>query len=935
MRRRGLILAGALLLLSAGPAAATPQGDPVRFWSVSKVEQGVGELPVQDGAQLGDRLQKQVRVGGPLVFNLPLHAPFWQTLPRDEAFGALFSSATGATYSVMAQAPPPNPMRVGAVKGTVTHLDEYQAYEKRTDDASLRITLSDLLLQTIDDNNRAGAFECPPTGPCEPVRTVVRFHARAYAASAGGDFFDSGGVAFLVGHQHSWRPGAATSAEAPRPLWGEEDFDVDGDADESGTGAAGVMGLNRSRRVKVPLGSVRPGELFAVHVSLEAEAVDDAGGESAAQAFIQDPIHPGPPLLAAHGLRPRGNPKFKEPKLEAPAPARCPSGTSPKAGALQLSAPEFAVDESSGSPMVLVTRTGGTRGSASGVVSTSGVSASSDSDFKDTSTRVRFANGDDSPRLVEIPIREDDQVEAPENLTATLGHARCAKRGVQRDATVTINDDDAGPPPPPDGFTIGGSVDGLAGTGLVLTDNGTDVAIAGNGSFTFPGTRAGGVGYDVRIEAQPRSPDQDCAVEHGTGTVSANVTDIAVHCTTPTPPSGLDPTFGPDGRVSTPVGAEGEGEAVVIQGDGDIVTAGRTTTPTGMDFALTRHDPSGQPDPTFGGDGIVSTDLGSSDDQAFDAALLPGGDTVAVGRTLGTGPVNLDVALVSYRPDGTPDPAFGTGGVVKTDVLGSGDQANAVAVQPDGKIVVAGFATSGGTTLPDGDFLLARYDADGTPDSTFGGDGIVTTDLGTPADDVRALAIRPDGEIVAAGTANEDVALARYTAAGDLDTTFGDDGTRISDFGSDDVANGLALTPSGQILIAGFTLGTGGNRDFLLARYSSGGGLDSAFGDAGKVITDVGGGDDFAENLLVDPSGRPVLVGRATSSTILDMALVRYRPDGTLDPAFDGDGILTADFHGRGDFGQDLALDASGRIVAGGFTGSSTGTQFALMRANP
>ena len=187
------------------------------------------------------KLQESVDLGR-VVFNLPLHAPYWYFLPRDRAFGSLFSSADGRQYSVLAQAPPPNPLRAGAAKGAITHLDEYQAYEKRAGDASLRITLSDVLLQTIDDNNRLAAWECPAEGTCEPVRTVVRFHARAYAASAGGDFFAAGGTAYLEGHQHSWRPGAATSADSPGPLWGQGDFDVDGDADDSDTGAAGVMG---------------------------------------------------------------------------------------------------------------------------------------------------------------------------------------------------------------------------------------------------------------------------------------------------------------------------------------------------------------------------------------------------------------------------------------------------------------------------------------------------------------------------------------------------------------------------------------------------------------------------------------------------------------------------------------------------------------------
>jgi uncharacterized delta-60 repeat protein len=256
-----------------------------------------------------------------------------------------------------------------------------------------------------------------------------------------------------------------------------------------------------------------------------------------------------------------------------------------------------------------------------------------------------------------------------------------------------------------------------------------------------------------------------------------------------------------------------------------------------------------------------------------------------------------------------------------------------VAVQPDGKIVVAGLAAP--PPRVDSDFALARYNPDGSLDMTFGDARIKATDLGTRSDDARALVLQPDGRIVVVGTAGDDLALARYTADGQLDGTFGHGGITTTPFGTEALANGVALTPSGQILIAGTTLGAKSDRDFLLARYGADGTPDTTFGDHGVVKTDLGSGDDFAENIITDAQGRIVLVGRASSATILDMALVRYQPDGTLDTSFDGDGILTADFHGRGEFGQDVALDAQGRIVAAGYTANGGETEFAHMRANP
>jgi uncharacterized delta-60 repeat protein len=915
-------------------AGAAPSGEPVRLWSVSKELVGTGDVPVSSGAQVGGVLKQSAKVGR-VVFNLQLHAPYWSFLPRDSAFGSVFSSADGAQYSVMAQAPTPNPLRLGAPAGAVTHLDEYQAYQKRQSDATLKITLSDLLLQTVDDNNnKLAAWECPLGQRCDLVRTVVRFHARAYAASAGGDFFDVGGSAYLVGHQRSWQPGAWTSADSPRPLWGALDFAVDGDADDSGTGAEGVMYLNKPIRLQVPLDAVRPGELFAVHVSLEAEAVDERGGESAAQSFVQDPQHPGQGLLlSARGLTPRGKPKFKEPPIKALPAARCPSGPRPHAGTVQLSSPEFVVGEAGRTPQVVVTRKGGSQGATSVIVSTSGGSARAGADFRPTRTLVSFANRDTSPRLVEIPILEDRSIERTERFKVSLSDPRCGKLGKQRSASVAIVDDDRVGPPPAQEFKVGGTVVGLQGSGLVLTNLGNDVAVSANGSFTFPGTAPTGQSYEVKARTQPHNPDQVCSVQHGSGRVStANVTNVAVHCATTVTPSGLDPTFGSAGRVSTPVGG-GQGEAVVIQPGGGIVTAGWRTVGSGTDFALTRNTGDGTLDSSFGKNGIATTDLGGADDEAFDAALLPDNGIVAVGRTDALGILKTTFGVVRYLPDGTPNPNFGSGGIVTTPFFGKGAVANAVAVQPNGKIVVAGSADEASGF--NSDFALARYNADGTLDTSFDHDGIVTTDLSGQDEDITALAIQPDGKIVAVGTAGEDIALARYTSDGQLDTSFGNGGSKITDLGFSDAANGVALTTSGQIVIAGYTIGATLNNDFLLARYNAKGTLDTTFGSGGVVKTDISGADDFAENLVIDGQGRIIVVGRATSSTILDMALARYKADGTLDASFGNHGTLTADFHGRGEFGQDVTLDSQGRIVAAGYTANGSGTEFALMRANP
>jgi uncharacterized delta-60 repeat protein len=932
----GIAVAVGVLLVSSAPGAfARPaqsgpaaSGDPARFWSVNRVDEGAGEVLVQGGAQVGGKLQEMVDVGR-VAFNLPLVAPYWDFLPRDRAFGSVFSSTDGAQYSVLTQAPSPNPLRPGSPIGSVTHLDEYQTYVKRARDASLRVTVSGLLFQAVDGNNGAGIAPCVLQAVCEPLRTVVRFHARAYTASAGGDFFDTGGVAYLEGRQHAWRPGAATSADSPGPLWGQKQFDVDGDRDGSKTGSSAEMSLKKPRTIKVPLDAVRSGEVFAVHVSLEAEAVNERGGESGAQAAVQDPQHLQQGLLTAHGLEPRGRPRFKEPALRPPPPARCPAGPVRHAGTLQLSDAGFAAGEASRTALVLVNRTGGSRGPASVTVRTSGASAQAGSDFTSTTTRVTFADRETSPRVVEVPIREDGAVESPEQFTVSLSHPLCATLGRQHHATVTIFDDDDQPPTPQGGpaqaFTVGGTVDGLEGSGLVLVDQTSQSPVTANGSFTFPGTFPAGSPYDVRVQAQPTNPDQVCSVVDGTGTVTADITNVAIHCTNVAMPTGLDTSFGAGGRVSTPGG--GDARAVVVRPDGGIIVVGSRDVGVNahFQFGAAGYDAAGNLDPGFGTGGIATTALGGSIDKAFDAADDRDGGFVAVGRTDAAGPTNTDFGVARYTGDGQPNPAFPAGGFVRTDVAGRADGANAVAVQPDGKIIAAGYAQ---VSPIDYDFALVRYTPDGTLDPSFGGDGIVTTDLGSNDDSANGVAIQPDGNIVAVGVTGENVALARYLPSGELDRTFGGTGTVVSDLGFDDVANGVAITSGGTILIAGTRLGPKVNLDAFVASYGPNGKLNLGFGTFGIADADLSGGDDFGDDLVLDSGGGIVLVGTASSATVTDMALVRYRLDGTLDT------VLTTDFHGAGDFGHAIAVDPNGGVVAAGTISNGSENEFGVIRAN-
>ncbi len=236
----------------------------------------------------------------------------------------------------------------------------------------------------------------------------------------------------------------------------------------------------------------------------------------------------------------------------------------------------------------------------------------------------------------------------------------------------------------------------------------------------------------------------------------------------------LDTNFSDDGFVTTAIGISADARAVAVHPDGKIVVAGYSDSGNGNDLVVARYTAAGSLDTGFGTDGIVTTDINSgSDDYGMAMALRPDGRIVVAGRSGG------DFVVARYTTAGALDTTFGNGGIVTTDISsGSVDYGEAVALQSDGKIVVAGFSWIGG----DADVAVVRYTAAGALDTSFGGDGIVTLDIGSGTGNDRgyAVAVQSDGKIVVVGRSNAAVAatvrdnflVVRYTATGALDTTF-------------------------------------------------------------------------------------------------------------------------------------------------------------------
>jgi uncharacterized delta-60 repeat protein len=388
---------------------------------------------------------------------------------------------------------------------------------------------------------------------------------------------------------------------------------------------------------------------------------------------------------------------------------------------------------------------------------------------------------------------------------------------------------------------------------------------------------------------------------------------------------GLDATFGGDGKVTTnfTTGFDGA-NAMAVQADGKIVAAGEAAVSGGA-FALARYNPDGRLDETFGDDGKVTTNFTRRSDRAFGVAIQADGKIVAAGEAAGGGG---EFALARYNPDGTLDPTFGGDGRVTTNYTAHDDGASGVAVQRDGKIVAAGTAFS---DCDCSKFALARYEADGILDASFGDAGKVTTPVGGWA---TAVALQPDGDIVVAGSAGDifgPFAVVRYTSDGTLDRSFGGDGKVTTNMGCcEESANAVAIQPNGRIVVAG-SVGPHeyGDRPisyFALVRYRPNGALDPTFGGDGKVKTAGFGG---ADAVAIQADGKIVAAGNAGSG---GFALARYRADGTLDPTFGNEGEVTTNFTG-GEYEAlafGVAIQADGKIVAAGHAGS--GGNFALAR---
>lgn len=859
----------------------------------------------------------------------------------------LFSSADGMTYWAGAQAPS-GVVGDGRPVGGRVGFSQHQRWRKKAVDAALKYVITELRLDLIDGNLQSLTFaECPwgDTFTVNDCRDTM--YARVlfgFAARADRDPSTPGGIEVLMGRDgiaqlNGWVGNWEHLVDEEWwGAWSFRDFVITHDFDANGSKRHAHVKLIKPLVLEVPLGKLPIGADILVDTELTVEAMNNRRRESYAGAWFRDPARTGGVGFVVSGLEPVPLVAVPPPDPRPDPSPVCPGPADPAAGAIAFESADFFSAELPLGARIVLVREGGSSGDASVELRTSDGSARAGSDYVVTNQRVWFRDGQ-TRRVLHLPLLADGVAEPNETVGLTIADPRgCAELGTQRTATLAIRDDDRPAPTPAPTFTVGGTVSGLAGSGLVLRDQARAISlpVAADGRFVFAGRCERGASYDVRVGTQPSSPTQVCSVTRGRGTVAADVDDIAVACSAPPPASGLDPTFGNGGRVTA--GPAGAAKAVALQADGRIVAAIGNT--------LARYLPDGTPDASFGTQGRVTEVLGSSNAGAeiLDLAVQPDGRLVAAGRARGTSqsPLDYDFAAARFEPDGARDPGFNGGQALQVDWIGAPDHAHRVLLQPDGKIVLAGIATTlYSATTDDSAMGLVRLNADGSPDAGFGDGGRAVAEF-AQLDHGYAAALQADGKLLVAGRVSQDrgdetdVGVARFNPDGTLDTSFGNDGRVIVDLGPNwDEASALAVQPDGRIVRA-VAYSEVGNFAFGVLRLNADGSRDTGFGDNGFAFRQIGPGADTPAALVLQADGRIVVAGSALdSATSYDAIVARFLSDGTPDVGFGTGGFYRFDTAQGRDGGYDLLVQPDGKLLMAGSAGNGLSVRPLLVRIVP
>ena len=458
----------------------------------------------------------------------------------------------------------------------------------------------------------------------------------------------------------------------------------------------------------------------------------------------------------------------------------------------------------------------------------------------------------------------------------------------------------------------------------------------------------------------------------------------------------VDRSFGSFGNVVTPIGEDAYSNSVLIQPDEKIVVVGTSEADNQSDynFTLARYNSDGSLDSTFGINGIVTTSIGTTDSYPYSVQIQTDGKLVVVGKSVNGKKL---MTLVRYQGNGSLDNSFGVSGIVTTPVENSDSEARSIAIQNNGKIIVAGDYSNG---INNNDYLIARYNSDGTLDSTFGTNGITTTPIGDHNDEPNSVIIQNDGKILTAGrtynVSEGDIVLVRYNSDGSLDDSFGNNGIKITAMeksseqayavaklnngkiiatgsiesdadGSNSItirynadgsldntfgANGIVITKvqfpienitsvalqnindNEKIITSSYTF-NGNNYDFALSRFNPDGTPDNTFGMNGNVIVSINdSSNDYADALAIQNDGKIVVTGKTFSGNSHHLMTIRYNSDGSMDNTFGNEGVGILPMSVSVDFPNSISIQNDGKIVVSGYSFIGNNADFAAARYN-
>ena len=381
----------------------------------------------------------------------------------------------------------------------------------------------------------------------------------------------------------------------------------------------------------------------------------------------------------------------------------------------------------------------------------------------------------------------------------------------------------------------------------------------------------------------------------------------------------LDGSFGIDGIITMDINNSNDAmKSILTQPDGKIIVAGYSSDMEANMFCLLRFNGDGTIDDGFGSNGVVITTFPYTS-IASEIALQSDGKIIAAGHTWGGSQNNF--ALARYNPDGTLDSSFGNSGTVSTSFPERSGVARTLKIQDNGKIIAGGHVY---TLYDDFDeFALARYNTDGSLDLTFGSGGQVTTSFGAGTRNwINSIQIQENGKIVAGGFSNYSGALARYNSTGALDLSFGSNGLVTTDVPNttQGLINALAISPDGSIFAGGYSVDT--LSDFTVVKYDSQGIPDNTFGVNGILVTQISSENDAITDILIQPDHKILVGGNTSENSVSHFALARFDGTGDPDPTFGTNGVVITQVDPIHSHLESINLQSNGKILAAGHIGN-------------